>query len=89
MAKRSKSLQKTVDQINEILKSKYVTLSGEDGYIMDASSASEQGSAYKQGLADALETMLHNHDCYRGYVYNEVSIDGVFTVSKKHERKYY
>lgn len=89
MAKRSKALQQTVDKINEILKNDYVVINDTDGYLMHVQSTSMEGIAYKQGLADALETLLHCYDCYRGYSYNSVSFDGVTTVTKKHDRKYY
>lgn len=90
MAKRSKALQQTVDKINEILKNDYVVINDTDRCIMRASSTCLEGMAYKQGLADALEILLRCHDCYRGFSYNNVSIvDGVTTITKKDDRKYY
>jgi hypothetical protein len=86
MAKRSKSLQQAVDKINEILKNKYVLSIDSDGNLVHASSDSPEGVAFKDGVASALEVILHCHDCYRGYKYNNAPIDGKY---KRHERNYY
>lgn len=80
MAKRSKSLQKAIDQINEILKNEYVVTTDQNGEMLNASSNSAEGVAFKDGLATAMEVFLHRHDCYRGYIY---------TTDKRHERKYF
>lgn len=80
MTKRSKSLQKTIDQINEILKNEYIVTMDQNGEMLNASSDSAEGVAFKDGLATALEVLLHRYDSYRGFIY---------TKDKRHERKYY
>lgn len=82
MAKRSKSLQKAIDQINEILKNEYVVTMDQNGDMLNASSNSVEGVAFKDGLATAMEVFLHCHDCYRGWKYSSGEM-------KRHERQYY
>lgn len=78
MKKRSKSLQAAIDQINRILADERVYVNNQF-----CDSLSEEGKAFKQGLIEALELVLHRTDTYKGYAYNSVDRDSLY------ERKYY
>lgn len=82
MAKRSKALQETIDQVNEILRNEYIVTTDENGEILSASSNSAEGIAFKDGLAVAMEILLHHHSSYRGWNYSK-------DTHKRHERQFY
>lgn len=82
MAKRSKALQETIKQINEILKNEYVVTTDENGDMLNASSNSAEGIAFKDGLAVAMEIVLHHYNSYKGWRYNN-------DTHKRHERQFY
>ena len=82
MAKRSKALQETIKQINEILKNEYVVTTDENGDMLNASSNSAEGIAFKDGLAVAMEIVLHHYNSDKGWRYSN-------DTHKRHERQFY
>jgi hypothetical protein len=93
MAKRSKQIQLTVDRINTILALKTVCISEYDAQgtmsLKYYTSDTPEAYAYKQGLVDAIESILHASNSYKGYVY----LDGTTCVSpsmepRKYDRRY-
>lgn len=67
--KRSKSVQETVDKLNHFLglKRVYVRLGNGDWETVE--SYSELAQTYKQGIAQAMESVLHGSKTYNGFVY--------------------
>lgn len=95
--KRSKSLQATIDKLNGILAldTVCVTNVGYDASkedvalrnltsLKNARSSSCVGQTFKQGIADALETILHAHNSYNGYMFLHPNDE-----DRKFDRKYF
>ena len=70
MTKRSASIQKLVDTVNEILMAKnYIKKNDE---LETVTSASSEGQAFKDGLCECLQIALHASKSYKGYMYLEL-----------------
>lgn len=97
--KRSKSLQTAIDKLNHLLAldEVVVTVVGYDipqedrniqllnqTSLKTVRSYSKDGQLWKQGIADALETLLHAHDTYNGYMFLHVNDE-----DRKFDRKYF
>ena len=72
MAKRSAKFQKSVDKINSILALDKI-------YLTDGENCRYAGSeepiakAFKEGMASALEIMLHGHNSYNGFMFLDLN----------------
>ena len=95
--KRSKSLQATIDSLNSILAldTVCVTNVGHDApkedialrnltSLKNARSYSCVGQTFKQGIAEALENILHKHNSYNGYMFLYPNDE-----DRKFDRKYF
>ena len=82
MAKRSAAIQEIIHSINEILEKKevYTSVNGDWDYTLSTSS---EGKAFKHGLCEALETVLHRTKNYKGFMYIEKN-----NISDEFLRKY-
>ena len=72
MTRRSKKLQIAIDQINDILKQEniFITTDGTlKSELLPADNPKSQ--AFKQGMVEAIQVMLHTLDQYKGYTYNK------------------
>ena len=84
MAKRSKSLQATLDKANELLALPKVMVEVERKCVV-VDSNSERGTSFKQGVCAAIELVLHTNNCYKGFMYLNSPEDE----SRKYDRKYF
>lgn len=93
MAKRSKQIQLTVDRINAILALEKVCIAEYDEQgtmsLNYYPSTSREAYAYKQGLVDAIESILHASNSYKGFMYlNSTKYDSPNMEPRKYDRKY-
>jgi hypothetical protein len=93
MAKRSKQLQLAIDKINTILALTKVCIAEYDAQgamsLKYYTSDTPEAYAYKQGLVDAVESILHASNSYKGFVYLDNSkYDSPNMEHRKYDRKY-
>lgn len=90
MAKRSKALQNTLDKMNDILAMKEIGLFNQDRKIERVKSDTERAQLYKDGICTAIETMLHQSNSYKGYMYlSSQVVNGEWTEGARFDRKYF
>lgn len=83
MRKRSKKIQKSVDHLNLILSNKTICLI-DKGELINVSSSDPRASAYKQGISDVIEWILHESETYNGFRYIDSN-----DPDRKYDRFYY
>lgn len=84
MAKRSKAVQNTLDKANELLALPKVMVEVEYKCVV-VDSHSDLGTAFKQGICAMIESYLHTHNSYKGYMYLNSPEDH----QRKYDRKYF
>lgn len=85
MAKRSKLLQDTLDKMNSILAMEEIGLFNQDGKIESVKSDTERAQLYKDGICTVIETMLHDSNSYKGFMF--LDIKNITT--RRFDRKYF
>lgn len=85
MAQRSKALQNTLDVLNDILAMEEIGLFNQDGKIEAVKSDTERAQLYKDGICTAIETMLHQSNSYKGFMF----LDRTYSDTRRFDRKYF
>lgn len=85
MKQRSKKIQDIVDKANLMLAEKSIFTYCQDGTVKDMPSDSINAQIFKDGICAMLETVLHQDNSYKGFMF----LDGERKTGKEFDRKYF